>query len=258
MESRLVWTDDENFTLDGVRYAAMNAAMNPRPEPDQLFIFKSKPAIEQYERFVQLTTPKTVVELGIWAGGSTALLAQLAAPAKLVAMDIKPVRNRPLDAFIASHGLGDVVSAYYGVDQADASRLAEIVAHEFDGTAIDLVIDDASHLIDETRASFNALFPYVRPDGLYIVEDWAWPHRRFAHPNPRYRSVTPISAFALELSLVAACDEGVIADVTFQRELAIVRRGPRELDAAGFDLASFLDPVGTEMLIALASTHTRS
>ncbi|MDQ1511710.1 MAG: hypothetical protein QOG50_3554, partial [Actinomycetota bacterium] len=121
-----------------------------------------------------------------------------------------------------------------------------------------LVIDDASHLIDETRASFNALFPRVRPGGTYVIEDWSWPHRSYVVPNPSYRAVTPISAFALELALVAACDDSVIADVTLQRGLAIVHRGPAELDSTHFETTSYLDQVGTEMVDALASTRTLS
>ncbi len=34
------------------------------------------------------------------------------------------------------------------------------------------MIDDASHLLDPTRSSFNVLFPLLRPGGVYVVEDW--------------------------------------------------------------------------------------
>jgi predicted O-methyltransferase YrrM len=254
MESRLVWTDDENFTLDGVRYASM--ARNA--SPDRLSVFKGRPAIEQYENLIRTTEPKTILEIGIFGGGSTALLAQLASPTKLVAVEIHVHRIKALDAFVEGHELDKVVSAIYGVDQADAARLADIVSQEFNGTPIDLVIDDASHLSDQTRASFNALFPHVRPGGSYVIEDWSWPHRGYPHPNPKHRALPPVSAFALELGLVAACDDTVIADVTLQRGLAIVRRGPAELDPVSFDCASYLDQVATEMVAALASTRTLS
>ena len=60
----------------------------------------------------------------------------------------------------------------YGVDQADAPALRRIVADEFAGEPLDLVIDDASHVLDPTRASFNVLFPLLRPGGVYVIEDW--------------------------------------------------------------------------------------
>jgi len=254
MESRLRWTSDTEFTLDGVRYSAMAR----QAEPDRLTIYKKRPEIERYEALLRDTTPRTILELGVFGGGSTALITQLAQPTKLVALEIKDARLLVLDAFIQKLGLDHIVSVYYGVDQADTTRLAQIVRNEFAGVPLDLVVDDASHLFDETRASFNALFPYLRPGGSYIVEDWSWPHRGLVFPNPRYRAVTPVSAFALELALVAACDESVIADVTLQRGLAIVRRGPAALDSATFDSSSYLDAVGAEMVAGLTSTQTLS
>jgi predicted O-methyltransferase YrrM len=254
MQSRLQWTSEENFSLDGVAYASL--ARNA--EAGRLSIFKGRSAIEQYETLVEATKPRTIMELGIFGGGSTALLAQLAAPAKLVAVELNQARVAALDAFIDQLGLGAVVAAYYGVNQADTARLAEIVEHEFVSTPLDLVIDDASHLIDETRASFNALFPRLRPGGTYVIEDWSWPHRSYVFPNPSYRGVPPVSAFALELALVAARDDAVIVDVTLQRGLAVVRRGPAPLDPAGFDAASYLDAVGVEMVDALLTTRTLS
>ena len=65
-----------------------------------------------------------------------------------------------------------MVHAYYGVDQGDAATLRRIVADEFGGEPLDLVIDDASHLLDPTRSSFNVLFPLLRPGGVYVIEDW--------------------------------------------------------------------------------------
>lgn len=35
----------------------------------------------------------------------------------------------------------------------------------------DLVIDDGSHVNEHVRTSFRTLFPYVRPGGLYVIED---------------------------------------------------------------------------------------
>jgi hypothetical protein len=46
-----------------------------------------------------------------------------------------------------------------------------IIATEFGAMPLDLVSDDASHLLRETRASFNALFPRLRSGGEYIIED---------------------------------------------------------------------------------------
>lgn len=39
------------------------------------------------------------------------------------------------------------------------------------GRSFDLIVDDATHLIDNTLLTLFWLWPYVRPGGLYVVED---------------------------------------------------------------------------------------
>jgi hypothetical protein len=65
------------------------------------------------------------------------------------------------------------VKTYWGVDQKDSRRLHEIVGNEFEDP-IDLVIDDGSHMPEETKSSFETLYPLLRPGGLYVIEDWNW------------------------------------------------------------------------------------
>ncbi|SER18100.1 Methyltransferase domain-containing protein [Lentzea xinjiangensis] len=53
-------------------------------------------------------------------------------------------------------------------DQSDAAFLDRLGRER---GPFDVVIDDGSHLNDHVRTSFHALFPHVRPGGLYVVED---------------------------------------------------------------------------------------
>lgn len=60
-------------------------------------------------------------------------------------------------------------------DQGDEAFLASM-AREFG--PFDIVIDDGSHISHHIIPSFNALFPHVKPGGLYVIEDLAsayWP-----------------------------------------------------------------------------------
>ncbi|MFI5508052.1 class I SAM-dependent methyltransferase [Mycobacterium sp. NPDC051804] len=60
-------------------------------------------------------------------------------------------------------------------DQGDAKFL-DSMARELG--PFDIVIDDGSHIAHHIITSFDALFPHVRPGGLYVVEDLAmayWP-----------------------------------------------------------------------------------
>ncbi|RKT55631.1 class I SAM-dependent methyltransferase [Saccharothrix australiensis] len=53
-------------------------------------------------------------------------------------------------------------------DQGDAATLAAIAAEH---GPFDIVIDDGSHRNEHVLTSFGALFPHVREEGLYVVED---------------------------------------------------------------------------------------
>lgn len=53
-------------------------------------------------------------------------------------------------------------------DQGDADAL---VAMAEEHGPFDIIIDDGSHHNEHVRVSFDALFPYLRTGGLYVVED---------------------------------------------------------------------------------------
>jgi predicted O-methyltransferase YrrM len=128
--------------------------------------------------------PATIVELGVYQGGSCALMALASDPEVLVAIEISEERIPALDALIAKRGLSERVHVHHGVDQADAATLGRLVDEHLAGRPLDLVVDDASHLVGPTRASFNALFPRLRPGGVYIIEDWSWAHIGYGVHRP--------------------------------------------------------------------------
>ncbi|WP_211336417.1 class I SAM-dependent methyltransferase [Nocardia tenerifensis] len=53
-------------------------------------------------------------------------------------------------------------------DQSDPAALAALAREH---GPFDIVIDDGSHENQHVRISFDALFPFVRPGGLYVIED---------------------------------------------------------------------------------------
>ena len=57
--------------------------------------------------------------------------------------------------------------------------MLEIMDREFGDAPLDLVVDDASHLYDETKVALEVLLPRVRPGGLFIIEDWAADYMRY-------------------------------------------------------------------------------
>lgn len=245
------WSSEHDFTLDGVAYRSMVGGATG----DQLLLLKPRDLVDTYVAMVDELQPRAIFELGIFRGGSAALIAQLARPDKLVAVDLDPGPCEPLERFIDAHDLRSTVVPYYGIDQADAGRLEEIVAGEFDGP-LDVVIDDASHLEGPTRASFNCLFPHVRPGGLYIIEDWAWPHIGKGSPDPFYQGVTPISVLVCQLVLAAARRRRAITEVVVGPHWTAVRRGDAPLQPGVFDLSQPFDAVGLEMVERMMQVKT--
>jgi predicted O-methyltransferase YrrM len=180
----VVWTAENEFSVGNTDFAVVEFGRRPSDGGGtkrfrgrrKLAIYKSREQVEAYVDLVAAFPASRIVELGIKAGGSTALLASLVQPSRLVAVDIARGAAHGLETFLDTHGLRGHVRPYYGVDQADRNRLARIVAEEFKDEPIDLVIDDASHLLEPTRASFEVLFRRLRSDGLFVIEDWSWEH----------------------------------------------------------------------------------
>lgn len=57
----------------------------------------------------------------------------------------------------------------------------------------DIIIDDASHANKETRNTFACLYPHIKPDGFYIIEDWG---AGYLPNNPHCKGV---EEFVIEL-----------------------------------------------------------
>ena len=187
--------------------------------------------------------------MGIHDGASTALIAELARPTRLVAIDRRETGSSALDDFVDRRGFGDVVSTHYGVDQGDAPRLRQILADELRGTPIDLVIDDASHLLDLTRRTFNVLFPSVRPGGAYLIEDWWWAHAGAA--EALLPDETPMTVLVFELLMACASAPGIVASVTANREWALIERGNAAIEPGTFDISACYGPRGRGLLTTL-------
>jgi predicted O-methyltransferase YrrM len=232
----LEWSAPDEFCLDGVSYGCRVIDGRFASTPSRFCIRKPKPDVERFERLLADLQPSTVLELGIDEGGSTALIFQLAAPELLIALDIHPQANLGLERFIAERGLTERVRAHWGIDQADGERVHEIARSELDERALDLIIDDASHEVEPTRSSFEALFPLLRPGGTFLIEDWDWAHAAL----PMRPRATPLTALVFELVVAAAHAPDVISSVLIEPGWTRVRRGERTLGPGELSLRGLL------------------
>lgn len=162
---------DENFVIEvGV------APKDRLPSTSEVFtIVKSEPYLRVYEELASCFSPRSILEVGIYQGGSYVFLDKLFKPNRMSAVEISSKPVAPLLDYVARTKNRFV---HFGTSQSDGDKLSQIVLGEL-ADELDLVVDDASHTYEETRASFEFLFPLLSPSGIYVIEDWSWAH----HPD---------------------------------------------------------------------------
>jgi SAM-dependent methyltransferase len=128
---------------------------------EQRLIHKWKHYFPIYEshfgRFINRDV--VLLEIGCGEGGSLQLWKRFLGPhARIVGVDIKP----ECESFEE-----DQISIRIG-DQSDKSFLAKIT-NEFG--VPDIVLDDGSHMMSHINATFEALYPAMSRNSVYMVED---------------------------------------------------------------------------------------
>ncbi|WP_156670902.1 class I SAM-dependent methyltransferase [Mycobacterium sp. E136] len=111
--------------------------------------------------------------------------------------------------------------------QQDPSVLDRVAA-EVAPEGFDIVIDDASHLGEYTRASFWHLFRrHLKPGGIYVIDDWGCAYRNDWADGHRHRSSRdPIGIARFDSSV------GRTADMDMpERMRRAVRRAARPVSA---------------------------
>jgi SAM-dependent methyltransferase len=131
---------------------------------------KSAPYLANYKRwFGHLRDrPISMLELGIQAGGSLRLWADMFPFAMVAGLDLNPSPVPDTDRIRSFRG--------FQQDTALLDRIRAEIAPE----GFDVIIDDASHLGEHSAVSFWHLFPrHLKSGGLYILDDWScgyWPY----------------------------------------------------------------------------------
>ncbi len=213
------WGPGRLFRLEGVQFAHEDFG-DFYEGGDALPVMRTRACLDAYRDGLCDLEVRNMMELGVRVGGSPVFLALLFEPEKLVCLDIgKPATL--LERFRAQDPRGARIAPYYRTSQDDESALTAMLEREIEGP-LDLVIDDASHFYAETRASFEILFPRLKPGGVYAVEDWSWAHvPGFAE----WRDQPTLSNLVFQLMMIAAAHPKLIASITVTPEVAFVRKG---------------------------------
>lgn len=238
---KLVWQPDR-MLLNELVFRLEHYRNNRWELGDRCFVFyKIRHLVEQYARFFSHRPDfeaKQIFEIGMWDGGSVVFWSECFHPSKHAAVDLSEREDSAyFREYVASKNLQDRIKTYWGVDQGDAERLREVVSREF-SRPLDLVLDDASHMYGPTKASFETLFPLLRPGGLYIIEDWAWGHwEEFQDPEHPWAGETPLTHLVVELVEATGSWQGLsdspplIDNVTAYQGFTVVERGEGSPDA---------------------------
>jgi predicted O-methyltransferase YrrM len=250
MPNEIKWVDGETCEIGGLRFATVGTPASIdeglrrvlglglcRSTANLFVLLKTRAMIDQYAEVVAELHPERIFQLGIFQGGSVAMLSELARPERLAAIDLSADRVPVLDGYIADRGLGDVVQPHYAVDQGDADTIRALATDL--GGPLDLVADDASHVLDPTRASVEALFPLLRPGGLYIIEDWSQGDDLVEDPalQELLRSRGPsLEAIVHQFVSLCASNPEIVADVRIMLEMVVVRRGDGPIGPAFLSL----------------------
>lgn len=125
---------------------------------------------EHYEDAIELYLSKhnikslSLLEIGVYAGSSLRMwrdyFNDLRINYNIIGIDLNPssmqANNQESGIFVE---IGD---------QTDMAFLNDVVNRH---GPFDIIIDDGSHIVEHQKKSFTFLFEYLKPGGIYIIED---------------------------------------------------------------------------------------
>ncbi len=238
----LVWENDSNLSVNGVAFyvAYTSEELHGTDSTvDKFLLGKSRSMIERLIDILRGRKIDNVFDMGIFKGGSVVLYDQVFQPQKIVAIEFMPKPVEALTQYIRKYRKVNHIKPHYGVNQADRLAMQKILLGEFPKQDIDLIVDDASHFYKETREAFNIAFPYLKPGGHYVIEDWAWAHWPGDHwqkNNPHFGKQPALSNLLIELNMLAASRCDLIEDIFVNHNFIIVKRGASKLPPDMFDI----------------------
>jgi SAM-dependent methyltransferase len=242
ISAKLTWEDDKNLKVNDVAFYVTYCGeelLGINSTVEKFLIGKGRGMIEKSIAMFGDQKFNNIFDIGIFKGGSVVLYDQIFQPQKIVAIELVTESVEALTQYIEKNKKFNSIKPYYGVNQADRQAMENILSFEFPNQDIDLIIDDASHMYEETRESFNISFPYLKPGGYYVIEDWAWAHwpgEKWQKKRP-FRKKRALSNLLIELNMLAASRCDLIENILINHNIIVVKRGASMLSLDKFDIA---------------------
>lgn len=227
------------FDLD-----ASAAVKNKHSENNQFILMKRKGLINEYLETFRKLNPQNMLELGIRRGGSMAFYNLVLKPKVHIGIELEEGTILPLDRLAKKAAEeGRCLEPIFGFDQSDKARLVSTLRNIFpsNNRPMDTIIDDASHRLEPSIASFEALFPFLREGGLYAIEDWGWAHwQGFQGPHAYMADQSALTNLIFQLLVLHTCRPDIIRQIRVTPVVVFVERGPTELQPESFRISDHL------------------
>lgn len=236
------WLNDNDFRIaDTLFHASVDPSIyhNRVSDENGFLIVKTRDMINTIENLNCDISIKNILDIGVWQGGSIALIDCLYKPRRLVGLEYSKRELPHLDRYIKINNRNTAISIHKGINQADTRRVDEILDAEFGDQSIDLIIDDASHFLEETMSSFNSAFPRLAPNGIFLIEDWQWSTNDFHHKLDYFSGKPGLSNIIVMCMLVCGSRPDIISSVSVSSSQARIVRGKADLPRKGFKLSDF-------------------
>jgi hypothetical protein len=177
MQTDFSSADRRPSTLDQAEIdlaATWRRVIRQYPFLDSAAPLKSEVQYRIYEGLLRRCRPiAKLLELGIYRCGS-AILWHEALGARVTALDLDPPPEvfPNIRRYLHECGAENEIFLHFNTSQSDGAALRRMVRDDLGGE-LDAVIDDASHLYEPTKRSFEILFGLLKPGGAYFIEDWS-------------------------------------------------------------------------------------
>ena len=239
------WKSPTEFTVDGVQFFCSLDDYTRKSDDHRIIILKDRDSLESYRQVLGDRRVRNVMEFGILEGGSAVLFTLLMNLQKFVGIDLCASAHG-IEPFLARHEAGKKIKFHFGVSQSDERVVREIIKSEFANNSIDLIIDDASHQYANTKRSFEIAFPHLRPGGIYVIEDWGWPHWK---GYSGHIGEGAMSVLIFELVMVCATSPEVISDISIHPSFAFIRKSETACDLSDFSIEKYYQNRGMSLVL---------
>lgn len=173
---------------------------------------KWQPYFDVYERHLErfVRTPIHLVEVGVQKGGSLEMWGKYFNQAKITGIDIDPECSQlQYDNPNIQVAIGDQGSQSFWDGFLSAS------------SPIDVFIDDGGHYMDQQILTFEAVFPKLNMNGIYICEDC---HTSYmSHNGGGYKVKTSFIEYAKSLVDVMHYDWKQEYDTEWERRTKLAK-----------------------------------